>query len=324
MPYFVYYQNRPPSRSLTFSTAYWASGFYPCVTVGFAKHDVRILTRQKFSIDILIELIEKYKVTTMVVAPSYVMEMVQSEKFLASDFSSLKTIYAGGAAVSPALRRKFKQKLPNVNLIVAYGMSEYAVAVPLGGENESSVGKILFENSEVKVVDDDGNRLGVGEQGELRVYNSSCPFLGYYGNPKATEDALDEEGFFKSGDIVYFDEDSHLYIVDRKKEILKYKNYQYNPSEIESVIELMDGVKFVSVVGVPDPMVTDLPTAVVVRNKGHEDKITEDDIVKFVASKLPVNKQLHGGVRFVNEVPMTASGKIIKKKVLEMIMKNKI
>lgn len=322
MPYFSYYKNAPPSRSLTFSTTYWASGFYPAITVGFPHFDVRIITRQRFSIDTLIELIEKHKVSTMVMPPSQAMEIVHSEKFLASDFSSLKSVFLGGSMVSSSLRQKLKETIPSVKFSIAYGMSEYGVTLPLGSENDTSVGKILIGNTEVKIVDDNGNRLGVNEPGELCVRNFTCSFIGYYRNEKATEDANDSEGFFKSGDVGYFDEDNQLYIIDRKKEILKYKNFQYNPSEIEAVIEQIEGVKFVSVVGIPDPMVTDLPTAVVVLKSGYEDKLTQDDILKFAASNLPVNKHLHGGVHFVDKLPMTASGKIQKKKVLEMLLKS--
>lgn len=324
MPYFAYYKNSQPSRSLTFSTTYWVTGFYPAITVGFPHQDVRIITRQRFSIDILVELIEKYKVSSMIMPPSQAMEIVNSEKFLASDFSSLKSAFVGGSMVSSSLRQKLKETIPSVKFNVAYGMSEYGVTFPLGSENDTSVGKILISNAEVKIVDDNGNRMGVNEPGELCVRNSVCPFIGYYGNEKATEDAIDSEGFFKSGDVGYFDEDSQLYIIDRKKEILKYKGYQYNPSEIEAVIEQIKGVKFVSVVGVPDPIAVDLPTAVVVLKSGYEDKLTEDDILEFAASKLPVNKHLHGGVRFVDKLPMTASGKIQKKKVLEMLLKRRV
>jgi 4-coumarate--CoA ligase len=149
----------------------------------------------------------------------------------------------------------------------------------------------------------------------------SC-LQGYYSNPEATAQALDEQGFFKTGDIGYFDENHFLYIVDRKKDILKYKGFQFNPSEIESVIEVIEGVEMVAVVGLPDPIVTDLPTAVVVRRKGFED-LTEEKILRVVAEKLPVNKHLHGGVFFVDELPMTLSGKIKKNSVIEMIMKIK-
>jgi 4-coumarate--CoA ligase len=317
VPYFNYYKNSPPSRSLTFSTAYWLTGFYPCVTIGFPHKDIRVITKQRFSIELLTEIVVKYEVTIMVVPPSQLMEMVQFEKFINCSHS-LNWIYAVGSIVSASLREKFKSKFPTVRFNVAYGMTEYSVTLPIGVQPSTSVGNILNGNSEVIIVDDDGNRLGIGETGELRVKNP-IKFLGYYGNEKATEEAYDEEGFFKSGDIGYFDKEGHLHIIDRKKDIIKYKGYQYNPSEIEDVIEMIEGVKFVSVVGVPDDSFSYLPTAVIVKQQGFQEILTEDAVKKFVESKLPINKQLHGGVIFVKQLPMTASGKIQKRKVLEMI-----
>lgn len=251
-------------RSLTFSTAYWASGFYPCVTTAMSKITTMVTTKQRFGVNLLIELIEKYRINRFVCPPSQLSEIIRSEAFAKADLSSLLAIIVGGSAVSQHLREKFRTKFPNIRLGVVYGMSEYTIIFPLGDDNGVSVGGMLMDNVEVKIVDDDGNRLGVGQHGELRVQNTRYNFLGYYGNSAATQNAIDNEGFFITGDIGYFDEYNHLYIVDRKKEILKYKNFPYNPSEIEEIIEMMDEVEHAAVVGVPDPDVTDLPTAVVV------------------------------------------------------------
>lgn len=317
-PYFRYYENSPPSRSLTFSTAYWQTGFFPCVTLGFAHKDVRILTKQRFNVDLLIELLEKYEVTSMIVPPSQLTEMVQSDKLINCDHK-LKSVFSGGSLLSESLCDKFKAKFPNVIFNVVYGMTEYGVALPISRQFKNSPGNFLNGNNEIKIVDDDENRLGVGEIGELRVKNP-IKFLGYYGNPKATEEAYDDEGFFKSGDICYFDENRYLFIIDRKKDILKYKGYQYNPSEIEAVIETIEGVKFVSVVGIKDEALSDLPTAVIVKQDGYEESLTEEMIKSYIELKLPFFKHLHGGVFFVDKLPMTASGKIQKRKVVEMIM----
>lgn len=144
---------------------------------------------------------------------------------------------------------------------------------------------------------------------------------GYYNNPEASANATDEEGFFKSGDIGYFDESGGLYVVDRKKEILKYKNYHFNPSEIENVIATITGVELVSVVGIPDQFVGDKAVAAVVKRNGLKG-LAEKEIVDYVAQSLPdEHKHLHGGVVFVDELPMTLSGKVQRKLVKEMITK---
>lgn len=131
---------------------------------------------------------------------------------------------------------------------------------------------------------------------------------------------MDQEGFLKTGDIGYIDEKGCIFIIDRKKEIMKHKGYQVNPSEIENIIESIEGVELVSVVGIPDPIATNLPAAVVVKRPEFED-LTEQFIIDYVAERLPECKHLHGGVHFVDEIPMTPSGKVQKRYVKVIALK---
>jgi 4-coumarate--CoA ligase len=111
-----------------------------------------------------------------------------------------------------------------------------------------------------------------------------------------------------------------LFIIDRKKEVMKYKGYHVNPSEIENVIEKIEGVEVVSVVGIPDDLVNNLTTAVIKKRPGYE-SLTENFIINFVAEKMPNYKQLHGGVFFINDFPKTASGKIQKRFIRDIAVK---
>lgn len=133
---------------------------------------------------------------------------------------------------------------------------------------------------------------------------------------------MDEHGFIKTGDIGYFNDEGMLFVVDRKKDILKYKGIHVNPSEIENVIESIEGVQAVSVVGIPDDLCVNLIAAGVVKRERFE-KLTEKEIIDFVASKLPEYKQLSGGVYFFKKLPTTLSDKVLKKSVLEEILKLK-
>lgn len=133
---------------------------------------------------------------------------------------------------------------------------------------------------------------------------------------------MDEHGFIKTGDIGYFNDEGMLFVVDRKKDILKYKGIHVNPSEIENVIESIEGVQAVSVVGIPDDLCVNLISAGVVKRERFE-KLTEKEIIDFVASKLPEYKQLSGGVYFFKKLPTTLSDKVLKKSVLEEILKLK-
>lgn len=141
------------------------------------------------------------------------------------DFSSVKMFMCSGSIVNEELRRKYKSIFPEKPLIVFYGMTEVPVAAMFPGEDYDGlkVGKIV-SNIYLKVVDDDGNNLDIGGTGEIRA-KYEFGFAGYFNNPKATAEALDDEGYFKTGDIGYLDEDANIYILDRNKDIFKYKGY---------------------------------------------------------------------------------------------------
>jgi acyl-CoA synthetase (AMP-forming)/AMP-acid ligase II len=136
---------------------------------------------------------------------------------------------------------------------------------------------------------------------------------------EASASIQDSDGFIKTGDLGYFNENGVLFVVDRKKDIMKYKGYHVNPSEIENIIESIDGVQQVSVVGIPDEMATNLFTAAIVKRKGFE-SLNEHQIISHVASVFPEYKQLHGGVYFFDKLPMTANGKVIKRFIIDEIL----
>lgn len=129
---------------------------------------------------------------------------------------------------------------------------------------------------------------------------------------EASDNAVDDEGYLKTGDIGFIDENGCIFIIDRKKEIMKYRGYQVSPSEIENMIESIEGVELVSVVGIPDPTATNLTAAVIVKRPEFEE-LSEEFIINYVATRMPEYKHLHGGVHFIDELPMTASGKIQKR-----------
>lgn len=132
----------------------------------------------------------------------------------------------------------------------------------------------------------------------------------YYGNPEATEEMKSEDGWLQTGDIARVDEDGLFYIVDRKKDIIKYAGYQISPTEIEMVIMKIPGVVAVCVTGIPVPG-NDLPVALVV--KALDSEVTEEKIIETVAENMVDFKHLRGGVYFVNAFPMTPSGKILRR-----------
>ena len=131
-------------------------------------------------------------------------------------------------------------------------------------------------------------------------------------------DVVTPEGFLKTGDIGNVDSEGYVSLFDRSKDILRFEGHLLNPSELENIIESMDGIEMVSVIGIPHEISVDLPAAVIVLKKDSSTVVTEQDVMNYVAERVSIYKRLHGGVYFVDELPMTASGKIQKRFVKTM------
>lgn len=159
------------TRSITFSPIYWATGFHPIIFKAFDLNDTRIITDKPFSVETLKEMVEKYELTHLVVPPTHLNAILCSDFESTCNHNSLKSITVLGSIASEALRKKFSETFPEKNLTVAYGMTELLISITLPGEYKEpySVGSLFLANLMMKVVDDDGNRLGIGETGEICV-----------------------------------------------------------------------------------------------------------------------------------------------------------
>lgn len=208
------------------------------------------------------------------------------ERFYESDLSSIRLIVCAGSKLSTNIAMKISEHLGEESFVInAYGMSEIAgcatISLP-SKEEDPSVGPLSF-GIESKITDEDGNRLGVGELGEICL-KTKFKFLGYYENEEATSNTMDDENFLVTGDIGYYDQEQRLHIVDRKKDMMKYCGSQMSPTEIEQYIIKDPRVKAVCVVSVPDEVAGDLPAAVIVQND-NDDPISKEEIEQMVAGK---------------------------------------
>lgn len=158
----------------------------------------------------------------------------------------------------------------------------------------------------------------VGQTGELWIKGPNI-FLGYLNNPEGTKNAITEDGYFKTGDVGHQDKDGNFYITDRVKELIKYKGFQVPPAELEGLLLGNDEIDDVAVIGIyEESQATEVPRAYVVPKKGVKgDKETEQRIVAWLAKKVANHKRLRGGVVFVDEVPKSASGKILRRVLKE-------
>ncbi|EJY57325.1 AAEL017533-PA [Aedes aegypti] len=143
---------------------------------------------------------------------------------------------------------------------------------------------------------------------------------GYYKNEQATQETIDAEGWLHSGDTGYFDDEEDFFIVDRIKDLIKYKGFQVAPAEVEDVLLSHPKIRDAAVVGIPDENSGELPAAFVVLQDGVQE-LSATDVQRIVASKLSAQKHIRGGVYFVQEIPKTGSGKILRRELKDRIMR---
>ena len=301
-------------RYLCFSTIYWLSGLFSLIISPFSKF-TRIISENPFTPEDFIEINKKFKPTFFFGTPSQIGLLLAHPNLDENTLTSLRVLFLCGSTVPYKLVEKIKKYVPDAFILTTYGQTETSGAVSQGlVVEDNNVGQ-LIHNIEVKIIDDDNKSLGPGEVGEIcsRTYHQ---WPGYYGNLKATNDVYDSERWIHSGDLGYFNEKGDLYVIDRKKDILKYNNYHFSPSEIESVILELPDVVEVCVFGIPDIIFTFMPAAAIVKLPGS--LLTGDKVYKHVKERMAHFKQLRGGVYFIKVLPKTPSGKIIRRKTAEL------
>lgn len=272
---------------LCFSSLYWLSGWY-VLLLGMLNGATRIITTKPFNAELQLQLIENYKVTFAWNAPHQAISITKHDRFNQSDLSSIKFNVITGGKTPFHIQNEINSKLLNGKAHNCYGISETAGVVSCNMGGKDSVGNVMSCHN-IKIIDENGKRLGIGEDGEICI-KSNYKFLGYYGNKNASDEALDKEGFFLSSDIGHFDENGDLFIVDRKKDIMKYCNFQVSPSEIECFLIKSPDIKVACVIGIPDEIAIELPAAFIIRDK--HSNITKEDVYNLVAGILSIMSKL--------------------------------
>ncbi|XP_045782487.1 luciferin 4-monooxygenase-like isoform X2 [Maniola jurtina] len=258
----------------------------------------------KFDADFFMKTIETYKVVQIIVAPPVLIAVCKIQTNY--DVSTIRIVYSGAAPLRDDTIAAVKLRFPKlVAVLQGYGMTECTL---------SATRDTYLEAQKAKVVDVETRKvLGPNQPGEICLKGPMI-MKGYVG--KDRRDDFDDEDFFRTGDIGYYDDDKCFFIVDRLKELIKYKGYQVAPAEIEAVLLQHPGIRDAGVVGVPHETGGEVPRAFVVLQSGYN--LSEEEIKAFVAEKLSNPKHIRGGVKFVSEIPKTASGKIMRKVLREM------
>lgn len=286
-------------------------------------HGLRMVFLPKFEESLFLSCIETYGVTFAFMVPPLMVFLAKHPLVANYDLSSLRELLCGAAPLSKEVQDAVYARLPHLEAIrQGYGMSEMTLStlVQLGRHMKPGSVGILRPGMYAKVVDPETGRvLGARQKGEI-CFRGSQVMKGYVGDARATRETIDKDGWLRTGDVGYYDEDGEFFIVDRLKELIKYKGYQVPPAELEAILLGHPRVKDAAVIGVPDERSGELPVAFIVRQQGVE--VTAEELVAFVAGQTSPAKRLHGGVRFVEEIPKNPSGKILRRVLRDLVQSN--
>ena len=288
-------------------------------SVHIAAHNgCTLVTMPRFDMEVFCKLVQNHKATRAHLVPPITLGLAKSPIVDNYDLSSLKMITSAAAPLGAEIETAARNRLGNkVNIKQAWGMSELS---PLGTcvpddalkDNSGTVGPPCAHTS-IKVINlDTGEALPAGEEGELCVKGPQV-MQGYLDLPEKTAECLTDDGWLLTGDIAKIDEDGYVYITDRLKELIKYKGFQVAPAELEEVLCSHPGVADATVIPVPDDEAGELPRAYVVRKS---DTVTQESVLDYVADRVAPHKKIRGGIVFIEAIPKTASGKILRREIV--------
>jgi len=270
-----------------------------------------IITMPRFDLEQMLQLIQDYRITFAHLVPPIVLALSKQPAVDHYDLSSLRTIFCAAAPLSKELLHACASRL-GCFVKQGYGMTEASPATHMCPDRpetikHGSVG-VVVPNSECKIVDPESGRiLGPNQEGEICVRGPQI-MLGYLNNAEATARAIDPEGWLHTGDIGFADEDGHFYIVDRLKELIKYKGFQVAPAELEAVLLTHPCVADAAVIPVPDEEAGEAPKAFVVLRA----QTTPAEICTYVAERVAPYKKLRE-VEIIDQIPKSPSGKILRR-----------
>lgn len=276
-----------------------------------------VVTMPRFDLPQFLELIQKYKVTRVNLVPPILLALAKHPIVDQYDLSSLQEMTSGAAPLGEDLAEAVVQRL-GCNVIQGYGLTETSPVTHVcpnfpGKIKRASVGPAI-PNTEVMVVSvENGEPLGPNENGEIWIRGPQV-MKGYLNNPEATAATVDADGWLHTGDIGYVDDDGYSYIVDRLKELIKYKGFQVAPAELEGLLLTHPAVADAAVIPSPDEEAGEVPKAFIVLKPGAE--ASADDIMAWTAERVSPQKKIRR-VQFVDEVPKSLSGKILRRVLVD-------
>jgi len=276
-----------------------------------------VVTMPRFDMEEFLSTVEKYRATVAPVVPPIMLGLERHPALDQHDLSSLRLILCGASPLSEGLAQAVSRRL-GCKVAQGYGMTEASPVTHIGPSREKNfkagaVGWVL-PNTEVMVVEPETRRpLGVGEPGELWIRGPQI-MKGYLNHPEATAEAITPEGWYRTGDLGYVDGDGYFFVLDRLKELIKYKGQQVAPAELEAVLLTHPAIADAAVIPSPDEEAGEVPKAFIVVQSGHQ--VSAEEVMGFVAARVAPHKRIRR-VEFVGQVPKSLYGKILRRVLVE-------
>ncbi|KAG9242973.1 hypothetical protein BJ878DRAFT_553963 [Calycina marina] len=285
---------------------------------------LELIVMPKFDLPRFCEIVQDHKITFAYVVPPVVLLLGKSPIIDNYNLSSIRMMNSGAAPLTQDLVDAVYSRL-QIPIKQGYGLSETSPSTHTQPWEDwkktiGSVGRLL-PNQTAKYINAEEKEVPAGETGELWIKGPNI-FRGYLNNSTGTKDALTDDGYFKTGDVGHQDKNGNFYITDRVKELIKYKGFQVPPAELEGLLLGNPEVDDVGVIGIyEEAQATEVPRAYVVPKRGVQaSPETSAKIVEWLAKKVASHKKLRGGVRFVDEIPKSASGKILRRVLKEQAL----
>jgi acyl-CoA synthetase (AMP-forming)/AMP-acid ligase II len=272
-----------------------------------------VVTMPRFEFEPFLKVLQDWRIELAHIVPPVAIALAKHPVVDRYDLSRLRWLLSAAAPLGSEVTTAIEARL-GVRMRQGYGMTEASPASHYTGPDERRPGKVgtLVPNTECRIVcTETGRELGANEPGEVWIRGPQV-MKGYLNNPEATARTVDPEGWLHTGDIGVVDDDGYLLVVDRLKELIKVKGFQVAPAELESLLLKHPRVADAAVIGVPDDDAGEVPKAIVVARE----PLTADEVIAFVHAEVAHYKRVRH-VEFVDAIPKSASGKILRRVLVE-------
>ena len=279
-----------------------------------------VVSLPRFDFQEFLGALQTYQVTTAPLVPPIVLGMVKSPAVAEFDLSRIRLVFSGAAPLGGDIARQLGKKL-GCPVVQGYGMTEASPVTHLSPTRDApmkpgSIG-LVVPNTEVKLVAVDGEgEVGRGQEGELWIRGPQI-MKGYLTRAEETAAAIDADGWYHTGDVGYVDDDGWFFIVDRTKELIKYKGMQVAPAELEALLLTHPAVLDAAVIRKADEEAGEVPKAfVVLKPDDTSRKTTAEAIMAFVAERVAPHKRVRH-LDFIEQIPKSPSGKILRRLLVQ-------